>query len=478
MSTPAYPSVSDSASAPGSRSAASLAWPAALALAAAMGIGRFAFTPVWPLMAQEGGLSLTQGGWIASANYAGYLLGALAAVAWPVRRLRGQLAVSLLAVALLTLAMPLFHNVAIWCALRLAAGYASASAFICVAAWRPVPAGDPREAGASAVTYAGVGAGIALTGLACLALMGAGVGADAMWLTLGALTLVLSLIAWPNMRPVDAMKGVDREGRGAAGAAATACATAAAHAAAATATHTAASCHAAAAATARATAAALAAPSSTTAAPTASRPAPNPAASAARLPRAVAQLALHYGIFGVGYIIPATFLPAMAKEIFPDPAIFGWAWPLFGLAAAVSCLLVPRLARARDEKRVWQGAQALMALGMLTVALWHHIAAVIVAALLVGGTFMVITQAGILTARRTAGAAGPRAAAILTSAFAAGQILGPLAASWASHWGAGLPQVLGAGAALLALSAWRLGKVTTEDGGAGHNAIDPKGRTH
>ncbi len=63
MSTPIYPSVSSS------RSAAALAWPAALALAAAMGIGRFAFTPVWPLMAQEAGLSLAQGGWLASRGW-------------------------------------------------------------------------------------------------------------------------------------------------------------------------------------------------------------------------------------------------------------------------------------------------------------------------------------------------------------------------------------------------------------------------
>ncbi|WP_454672819.1 YbfB/YjiJ family MFS transporter [Achromobacter pestifer] len=413
MSTPAYPSFPDT------RSAARLAWPAALALAAAMGIGRFAFTPVWPLMAQEGGLSLAQGGWLASANYAGYLLGALAAVAWPVRRLRSQLGISLLAVTLLTLAMPLFHDVAAWCVLRLAAGYASASAFICVAAWRPVPAGDPREAAASGLTYAGVGAGIALTGLACLALMAWDIHADGMWLALGGLTLVLSAVAWPAMRQP---------------AAPAAFSTHAAH---------------------------------------------SPAtASPAKLPRAMGPLALHYGVFGVGYIIPATFLPAMAKEVIPNPAIFGWAWPLFGLAAAASCLLVPRLARGRDDKRVWQGAQALMALGMLAVALWHHIAAVIVAALLVGGTFMVITQAGMLTARRAAGAAAARAAAIMTAAFAAGQILGPLLASWASHWGAGLPQVLGAGAALLAVSAWRLGKITTEDKGAGHNAIGPQGCTH
>ncbi len=410
MSTPIYPSVSHS------RSAAALAWPAALALAAAMGIGRFAFTPVWPLMAQEAGLSLSEGGWLASANYAGYLLGALAAVAWPIRRPRGALAMSLLAVALLTLAMPLWHNMAAWCALRLAAGYASASAFICVAAWRAVPAGDPREAEASAVTYAGVGAGIALTGLACLALAAWDARADTVWMVLGGLALALSAAAWPGLR---------RQ-----------------------------------------------------AAPTPARAAS--AAPPARLPRVIPGLALHYGAFGVGYIIPATFLPAMAKEIIPDPAIFGWAWPLFGLAAAVSCLLVPRLARGGDSVQIWRAAQALMALGMLTVAVWHHIAAVILAAVLVGGTFMVITQAGMLAARRAAGASGPRAAALMTAAFAAGQILGPLAASWAAHWGADLPQALAASAALLALSAWRLGKITTDGNGAGHNAIasGPRGCAH
>lgn len=387
------------------RGAASLAWPAALALAAAMGIGRFAFTPVWPLMAQEAGLSLAQGSWLASANYAGYLLGALAAAVRPPRHPRAMLAASLLAVGLLTLAMPGFHGVLAWSLLRLAAGYASASAFICIAAARPVAAGDPRGPAVAAITYAGVGAGIALTGLACLALMAAGADADGNWIVLGVLTLALSALAWPRLQRADAKARLGA------------------------------------------------------------------AAAPAGLPPGIGRLALHYGIFGAGYIIPATFLPAMAREIIPDPAVFGWAWPLFGLAAALSCLLAPRVAQALDDQSVWRGAQAVMALGMLAVAVWHNIAAVIVAALLVGGTFMVITQAGMLTAQRLAGPAAPRAAAIMTSAFAAGQILGPLLASGAARFGAGLPQVLAGGAALLALSAWRLGNISAAGKNAGHNAI-------
>jgi len=389
MSTPP---ASVSASVP-SAGAASLAWPAALALAAAMGIGRFAFTPVWPQMAQEAGLSLAQGSLLASANYAGYLLGALAAVAWPIRRLRAVLAASLAAVAALTLAMAGAQGVAVWALLRLAAGYASASAFICVAAWRPVPAGDPREPGAAALAFAGVGAGIALTGLACLALMARHASAQASWIALGALALGLSAAALPRL-----LRGM----------------------------------------------------SSAPAGPQALPP-------RAPLPPRVRRMALHYGIFGAGYIVPATFLPAMAKDIVPDPAVFGWAWPAFGLAAMLSCLAAPRLARRADEIGLWRAAQWLMALGMLAAAGWHSLAAVVLAALLVGGTFMVITQAGILAARRAAGAQAPRAAALLTSAFAAGQMLGPLAASWAQRLGADLPQALAGAALLLAASAWRLG---------------------
>ena len=48
-----------------------------LGLAAAMGIGRFAFTPMLPLMQAQHGLSISDGGWLAGANYLGYLLGGL-----------------------------------------------------------------------------------------------------------------------------------------------------------------------------------------------------------------------------------------------------------------------------------------------------------------------------------------------------------------------------------------------------------------
>ena len=51
-----------------------------LGLPATMGIGRFAFTPLAPMMQEHAILTMAQGSWLAAANYAGYLAGALLCV--------------------------------------------------------------------------------------------------------------------------------------------------------------------------------------------------------------------------------------------------------------------------------------------------------------------------------------------------------------------------------------------------------------
>src|SRR5882672_1302106 len=104
------------------------------ALAVAMGIGRFAFTPILPMMQDDAGVSIAGGGWLASANYAGYLAGALSAI-----RLRLSLVAAirtgLLAISLATLAMGLHHGFAYWLVLRALAGVGSAWVLVFVSAW-------------------------------------------------------------------------------------------------------------------------------------------------------------------------------------------------------------------------------------------------------------------------------------------------------------------------------------------------------
>ena len=81
-------------------------------------------------------------------------------------------------------------------------------------------------------------------------------------------------------------------------------------------------------------------------------------------------LVLCYGTFGFGYIVPATFLPAMAQQLVPDPLVFGLTWPLFGLAAALSVAAAARWLPGWPRRRVWALAHGTMALG--TACRWRR----------------------------------------------------------------------------------------------------------
>ena len=350
-----------------------------IALAIAMGIGRFAFTPILPMMQADAGLSVAQGGWLASANYLGYLVGALTILAmrWAAS---AAIRVGLLVVGFTTLAMGLLSNDAAWSVLRFASGVASAWVLVSVSAHTKPEAGP--------LTFAGVGAGIAFAGLACLFLMAINASSANAWQALGAAALAGAAIVW-NGFGGEAAIGASR----------------------------------------------------------------SPAAPGRAWTAETVRMVAYYAIFGFGYIIPATFLPAMAREVVADPAVFGWSWPLFGTAAALSTIAVGVLRRRLDDRRVWILGHLVMAAGVIVPVLWPGLAGIVVAAVLVGGTFMVVTMAGMLEARRAAGRHARKVVATMTAAFATGQIAGPLLVTGLAHRAGGFSLSLIASGILLATSA-------------------------
>jgi len=137
-----------------------------LALATAMGIGRFAFTPMLPLMIGAGSADVVAGGWLAAANYSGYLLGALTTARLPLTPQRtGLLALAVIAAS--TAAMGLTESLALWLLLRFVAGVASAWVLVSTSVWCLAWLSHFERPGGVGVLYAGVGAGIALAGLYC-----------------------------------------------------------------------------------------------------------------------------------------------------------------------------------------------------------------------------------------------------------------------------------------------------------------------
>lgn len=132
-----------------------------LAMAAGIGIGRFVYTPILPPMVEALHLSKSEAGLIASANFAGYLAGALlATVKLPGSRrawLLGALAINALGLA----AMGAASSLPLFLALRLIAGMVSAFALVFASALVIQRLAEAGRSALSAVHFAGVGSGIA-----------------------------------------------------------------------------------------------------------------------------------------------------------------------------------------------------------------------------------------------------------------------------------------------------------------------------
>jgi len=178
--------------------AAGIVVPAAAAMAVGMGVGRFVYTPILPLMTAAAGLSPQSGAAIATANYAGYLAGAMAGVAAPaLLRSRAVYRSSLIVVVATLALMPVLTGDVRWAALRFVAGCASALVFMVAASALLT---GLRAHGQHLVGhgFGGVGAGIAASGVLVLVLRH-GTWQDSWW-SAAVLGTVLSAGAWP-LRP-------------------------------------------------------------------------------------------------------------------------------------------------------------------------------------------------------------------------------------------------------------------------------------
>ena len=328
-------------------------------LAAAMGIGRFAFTPLFPLMQEQFGISLAQGAWLATANYIGYFAGAVASFVLTPDAGR-SVRLGLVGVAASTLAMGVTESFALWFLFRLLAGIASAFALVGCSAWALAHLTVRKRAELAGWVFAGVGVGICVAGLVTLAAASLGIASAEVWLCLGVITMVVLIATWNALaQGAQVASSLDSV-----------------------------------------------------------RPPP--------LDRSAWILIGCYGAFGFGYIIPATFIPAVARSLINDPAVFGWTWPLFGLAAAISTIIVSTLFRTVAPRKVAGWSLVAMALGIFVPAVHQSLTSLLFSAVCVGGTFMVMTMAGLQEARRIAKGAPTRLMSGLTGAFAIGQFAGPI----------------------------------------------------
>jgi predicted MFS family arabinose efflux permease len=304
-------------------------------MACAVGIGRFIYTPILPPMVEDLLLTKGQAGLIASANFVGYLAGALAAAA-PLGAPRRWLVAMLAASAVTTLIMAWPSTMLTFVVLRFLGG--AASAFVLVLASSLVLerlAADGRG-DLAAVHFSGVGTGIAVSAVLTWALAASGFGWRAMWLGGGALCLAGTLAA---AALIPAAKPVAATG------------------------------------------------------------APTPPRSAAASSRSLALLAIAYGLVGFGYIITATFIVAIVRGSLDARSAEPLIWLVLGLAAVPSVSAWVAAGRRLGVLGAFAAACLVEAVGVALSVLWPTLPGLFLSGALLGGTFMGLTALGLMAAR-------------------------------------------------------------------------------
>ena len=345
-------------------------WPAgaalggAVALAVAMSVGRFAYTPVLPFMRDADGLSTAAAGWIASANYLGYLVGAASAAALARRAgLRPTVRAGLVISVITTAAMAATSTPLVWAALRMAGGIASAWAMIAVTSL--VFAGTTDRRRTSDVMFAGVGAGIVVSTLVIAVCAQGSDEPGPMWLALGATGAVGAIVA-------DRLVG---RGDG-------------------------------------------------------SLPPNPPRRGRPPLPPEVRRLVIAYACAGFGYVITATYLVLIVRDSDLGQSLEFLTWCVVGAFAACSPWLWNRVADRNGDRPALVAAHGVLAAGVLTTAFVPGTLGVLAGGALFGATFVGIVGVGVDLARRLHALDPTRAIAVMTIAFAVGQMVGPAVGGW------------------------------------------------
>ncbi|MEH6471367.1 MAG: YbfB/YjiJ family MFS transporter [Halopseudomonas sp.] len=333
-----------------------------LSLILMLGIARFAYTPMLPLMQQQAGLGVSEGGWLAAINYLGYLCGALIAALISDLIVKDRLYRLGLVVALVTTAgMGLTDNIWLWSALRFFAGLSSAAGMLLgsglILNWL-IRHNHRSELG---IHFSGAGLGIALCAIA-VELMSRHFDWSQQWYLLTLIGCFILIPAWAWLPPPDR--------------------------------------------------------STTTNSGSEMVDAP-PSRAFMRL------FMIAYFCAGVGYVISATFIVAIVDQLPGLEGKGAWTFMVMGLAAAPAAILWDLVARKIGNLNALLAASLLQIGGILLPVIEPNLAFSMIGAILFGGTFvgivsLVLSMAGRYYPTRPAKMMGK-----MTLSYGVAQIIAP-----------------------------------------------------
>lgn len=332
-----------------------------------MGVARFAYTPLLPLMQHQAGLGVAAAGWLAAINYAGYLSGALIASLISDMVLKDRLyRIGMILAIVSTVMMGMTTDFTVWAISRYVAGLSSAAGLLLgsglILNWL-IRHNHHSELG---IHFAGIGLGIA-SAAAAVFLMNQWLSWDQQWYVLTALGCLLLVPALGWLPPPD-RSAVTKTGQK-------------------------------------------------------MEDAP-PSAFFMRL------LMSAYFCAGIGYVVSATFIVAIIDHM-PGMAGKGTlVFFVIGIAAAPSCIAWDLIARRIGKLNALIAASVLQIFGIMLPVLAGGLFAAIAGAILFGGTVMgivslVLTMAGQYYPTRPAKMMGK-----MTLSYGAAQIIAPAVTGW------------------------------------------------
>ncbi len=333
-----------------------------LLLVVAMGISRFAFTPILPFMRIEEGMSFEAAGYLASSNYIGYFVGALGA-GFIYRHKKNHLLINVVLNVLSILWMGLTHSYILWIILRFVAGATAGFLFVLTSSIIMDYLASHLLSRWSGYVFSGIGLGIAISGL-LVPFIETTFSWEGTWIGLGILSLlflIITMILWRRIDIKDGERVVKtRETRIFQG--------------------------------------------------------------------FMPWLVIAYGLEGLGYIITGTFLVDIIYNIESIRSFASFSWVIAGIAATPAAPIWMAMISKMSTVKVLAIAYILQIVGILLPVFSQTAWSVILSALLFGFTFVGIVSLSTAYARELFPKQSGTVVSILTTAYALGQIMGPILA--------------------------------------------------
>ncbi|MBZ5753421.1 YbfB/YjiJ family MFS transporter [Metabacillus rhizolycopersici] len=337
----------------------------------AMGIGRFAYTPILPLMQNALSFNDVVAGYLASSNYAGYFIGAILAGVLPLKKhktfyLRGSLVVSIFT----TCMMGLSHSYIFMLIVRFISGVASAFIFVLASSIVLDKLAVTGKTNWSGLFYSGVGFGIFFSTLFIPSFNNLFMW-EGVWVGLAIVSVILTIFVWLWLKdsPNTMIKKDEQI-----------------------------------------------------------------VITQAPPLKWLPWLIIAYGLEGLGYIVTGTFIVSIAEKtsIFSiDPT---FVWMVVGLGAIPSCIIWSTLAKKWGFVKSLVFSMILQSIGIALPVFWLTQSGLIISALLFGATFMGITTLTTTLARQMSPSNSSRIIGYLTAIYAAGQMIGPTIAGMLSSY--------------------------------------------